>query len=169
MKKKIDYFFSLLDDNAIRYYLLRPIDFSDIIKDIDFVLCKEDYSKLIEVLCNNDVKLKYKPSNANSSIQLLADELLLDIKFDICFLPRKSLVIRKEAPYASVKYISEYILVPDVSEERLFTFWTFHLFLDKDMPKESSTFEIYKKFYQKKWKHYLASDFFNEWTILIFN
>jgi hypothetical protein len=37
------------------------------------------------------------------------------------------------------------------------------------MPKESSTFEIYKNLYQKKWKYYLVSDFFNEWTILIFN
>jgi len=169
MKKKIDYFFSLLDDNAIRYYLLRPIDFSDIIKDIDFVLCKDDYSKLKEVLSNSGIKLKYKPPNANSSIQLLADELLLDIKFDICFLPRKSLVIQKEVPYASVKYISENILVPNVREEILFTFWTYHLFLDKETPSKSSTFEVYENIYQKTWKHYLASDFFKKWTILIFN
>ena len=169
MKKKIDYFFSLLDNNAIRYYLLRPIDFSDIIKDIDFVLYKEDYSKLKEVLSNSGMRLKYKPPNANSSIQLLADELLLDIKFDICFLPRKSLVIQKEVPYASVKYISENILVPNVRDEILFTFWTFHLFLDKEMPSKSSTFEVYKNIYQKTWKDCLVSDFFNKWTILIFN
>ncbi len=169
MKQKIDYFFSLLDKNAIRYYLLRPIDFSDTIKDIDFVLCKEDYSKLKEVLSNSGMKLKYKPPNANSSIQLLADELLLDIKFDICFLPRKSLVIQKEVPYASVKYISENILVPNVREEILFTFWTYHLFLDKEMPSKSSAFEVYKNIYQKTWKNYLVSDFFNKWSILIFN
>lgn len=169
MKQKIDEFFLLLDKNRIRYYLLRPINFSDTIKDIDFVLYKEDYSKLIGVLYNNNVKLKYKPPNANSSIQILADEVLLDIKFDICFLPRKSLVIRKKPPYASVKYISKNILVPNVSEEILFTFWTYHLFLDKDMPKESSTFEVYKNLYKKKWKNYLSSNFFDEWTILIFN
>ena len=169
MKHKIGHFFSLLDQNTIRYYLLRPIDFSDVIEDIDFVLCKEDYSKLKEVLRNNGIKLKFKPPNANSSIQLLADELLLDIKFDICFLPRKSLVIQEEVPYASIKYISENILVPNVSGEILFTFWTYHLFLDKEMPSKSSTFEVYKHLYQKKWENYLASNFFNKWTILIFN
>ena len=169
MKERIDFLFSLFDKHSIRYYLLRPIDFQEVIKDIDFVLCHDDYSKLKKILINSGMILKYKPPNANSSIQLLADGLLLDIKFDICFLPRKSLVIQKEAPYASVKYISEHILVPDVSDEMLFSFWTFHLFLDKDMPKESSTFEIYKNLYQKKWKYYLVSDFFNEWTILIFN
>ena len=169
LKMVFDHFFSLLDKNLIRYYLLRPIDFRHVIKDIDFVLCKQDYSKLKEVLSKNGVKLKFKPPNANSSIQLLVDELLLDIKFDICFLPRKSLVIQKEAPYASVKYISEDILVPNVQEEVLFTFWTYHLFLDKEMPVESSTFEVYKNLYQKKWKHYLETEFFNIWTILIFN
>ena len=75
MRKKIDYFFSLLDDNAIRYYLLRPIDFSDITRDIDFVLYKDDYSKLKEVLSESGMKLKNINPNANSSIQLLADEL----------------------------------------------------------------------------------------------
>jgi hypothetical protein len=169
MKERIDFLFSLFDKHSIRYYLLRPIDFQEAIKDIDFVLCHDDYSKLKKILINSGMILKYKPPNANSSIQLLADGLLLDIKFDICFLPRKSLVIQKEAPYASVKYISDHILVPDVSEEKLFTFWTFHLFLDKDTPKESSTFDVYKNLYQKTWQNYLASNFFNNWTITIFN
>ena len=169
MKERIDYLFSLFDKYLIRYYLLRPIDFQQPIKDVDFVLCNDDYSKLKEILINSGMILKYKPPNANSSVRLLVDGLLLDIKFDICFLPRKSLVIKKEVPYASVKYISTHILVPDVSEEKLFTFWTFHLFLDKDMPQESSTFNIYKNIYQKKWQYYLDSNFFNDWTSTIFN
>ena len=169
MQKRIDYLFTLFDKHSLRYYLLRPIDFQEPIKDIDFVLCHDDYSKLKEILIDSGMILKFKPPNANSSIQLLADGLLLDIKFNICFLPRKSLVIQKEAPYTSVKYISEHILVPDISEEKLFTFWTFHLFLDKDMPKESSTFEVYKNLYQKKGQNYLASNFFNNWTVTIFN
>ena len=169
MKKRIDYLFSLFDKHSLRYYLLRPIDFQEPIKDIDFVLCLDDYSKLKEILIDSGMILKFKPPNANSSIQLLADGLVLDIKFNICFLPRKSLVIQKEAPYTSVKYISEHILVPDISEEKLFTFWTFHLFLDKDMPKESSTFEVYKNLYQKKGQNYLASNFFNNWIVTIFN
>jgi len=169
MQKRIDYLFSLFDKHSLRYYLLRPIDFREPIKDIDFVLCHDDYSKLKEILIDSGMILKFKPPNANSSIQLLADGLLLDIKFNICFLPRKSLVIQKEAPYTSVKYISEHILVPDISEEKLFTFWTFHLFLDKDMPKESSTFEVYKNLYQKKGQNCLASNFFNNWTVTIFN
>ena len=169
MKKRIYFLFSLFDKHSIRYYLLRPIDFQEPIKDIDFVLCHDDYSKLKEILMNSGMILKYKPPNANSSIQLLADGLLLDIKFDVCFLPRKSLVIQKEAPYASVKYISEHILVPDVSKEKLFTFWTFHLFLDKDMPKESSTFDVYKNLYQEEGRNYLASNFFINWTVTIFN
>ena len=99
MQKRIDYLFSLFDKHSLRYYLLRPIDFQEPIKDIDFVLCHDDYSKLKEILIDCGMILKFKPPNANSSIQLLADGLLLDIKFNICFLPRKSLVIQKEAPY----------------------------------------------------------------------
>ena len=169
MKERIDFLFSLFDKHSIRYYLLRPIDFQQPIKDIDFVLCKEDYSKLKEILINSGMILKYKPPNANSSIQLLADGLLLDIKFNICFMPRKSLVLKGEIPYASVKYISENILVPNVSDEVLFSFWTFHLFLDKGMPSDSSTFQVYYTLYLNKWKTYLDSDYFNTCVAIIFN
>ena len=169
MKERIDRLFLLLDKHLIRYYLLRPLDFTDKIKDIDMVLCKQDYSIFKEVLISNYISLKYKPPNANSSLQLLVDDLLLDIKFDICFLPRKSLMIKEAPPYASVKYIKNTILVPNVTEDVLFTFWTYHLFLDKSIPLNSNTFQVYQNFYKETWKIHFASDFFTKWTVLIFN
>ena len=100
-----------------------------------FVL-EEEYSALKKILTKEFGQLYYKPSNANASTQLLVDGLLLDLKFAICFLPRKSLVLSYDIPFSSVVYKTEYLLLPDVEEEKLFTFWTHHLFLDKKQLKQ---------------------------------
>lgn len=162
MREKIDLIFSILDKNHLSYYLLRPLDFRATIHDIDLIISKDEYSKLKQVLAKEFGQLYYKPSNANSSTQLLVDGLLLDIKFDVCFLPRKSLVLNYQVPYSSVTYKAEDLLVPDVKEEKLFTFWVHHLFLDKIQASDSSTFDVFKDLFSNKWRELLLSDFFTE-------
>ena len=43
MKDKINLIFSLFDENSINYYLLRPLNFNDDIKDIDLILDVQQY------------------------------------------------------------------------------------------------------------------------------
>jgi len=162
MKEKVDIVFSLLDSNNISYYLLRPLDFRETIYDVDLIVLKEDYNTLKKVLSKEFGQLYYKPSNANESTQLLVDGLLLDIKFAICFLPRKSLVLSYDIPFSTVLYKTEYLLIPDIEEEKLFTFWTHHLLLDKKQPSDSSTFLVFKSLYTNKWKHLIETDYFEE-------
>lgn len=162
MNEKVDLIFSLMDKNKIKYYLLRPLDFRDLIRDVDLVLLEEDYESLKEILSREFGQLYSKPSNANASTQLLVDGLLLDIKFAICFLPRKSLVLDYNIPFSSVLYKTEYLLVPDVEQEKLFTFWTHHLFLDKKQPADSNTFLVYKTLYANSWKQLLETAYFKE-------
>lgn len=169
MKEKIDLIFSLLDRNNIKYYLLRPLDFRAEIKDIDLIVLEEDYKNLKKILTKEFGQLYYKPSNANVSTQLLVDNLLLDIKFAICFLPRKSLVLNYDIPFSSVIYLSEHLLVPDVHEEKLFTFWTHHLFLDKKQPLDSSSFFVYKDLFANRWSALLKTDYFNDSLIKIYS
>ena len=169
MKEKIDLIFSLLDRNNVKYYLLRPLDFRSDIKDIDLIVLKKEYDSIKNILIKQFGKLYYKPSNANLSTQLLVDGLLLDLKFAMCYLPRKSLVLNYDIPFSKVIYKSEYLLVPNVDEEKLFTFWTHHLFLDKKQPCDSSTFLVFKDFYSNSWSKLIKSDFFKESLINIYS
>ena len=169
MKDKTNLIFSLFDENSINYYLLRPLNFNDDIKDIDLILDVQQYDKVKEILCKEFGQLYYKPSNANSSTQLLVDDLLLDIKFDVCFLPRKSLVLKYDIPYSKVVYKSKDLLLPNVDEEKLFTFWLHHLFLDKYQVSDSSTFEVFVDLYSKNWIHLIESQFFHDSLIIIYS
>lgn len=168
MKEKVDIIFSLLDRNSIKYYLLRPLDFRKKIKDIDLIILESDLPHLKKILIKEFGLLLYKPSNANSSLQLFVDDLLLDIKFAICFLPRKSLVLNYEIPFSKVVYKTDYLLVPDGKEE-LFTFWTHHLLLDKEKPSDSSTFLIFKDFYSDSWRYLIETDYFKESLIKVYS
>jgi len=169
MKEKVDLIFSLLDRNNVKYYLLRPLDFRSDIKDIDLIVLEEEYSTLKKILTKEFGQLYYKPSNANASTQLLVDGLLLDLKFAICFLPRKSLVLNYDIPFSTVVYKTEYLLVPDVEEKKLFTFWTHHLFLDKKQPSDSSTFLVFKALYSNGWNQLIETDYFKESIIRIYS
>ena len=168
MKEKVDLIFSLLDRNNIRYYLLRPLDLRSDIKDIDLIVLEEEYNTLKKILTKEFGQLYYKPSNANASTQLLVDGLLLDLKFAICFLPRKSLVLNYDIPFSTVFYKTEYLLVPDVEEEKLFTFWSHHLFLDKKQPSDSSTFLVFKELYANRWNQLIETDCFKESLMRIY-
>ena len=169
MKEKVDLIFSLLDRNNVKYYLLRPLDFRSDIKDIDLIVLEEEYNTLKKILTKKFGQLYYKPSNANASTQLLVDGLLLDLKFAICFLPRKSLVLNYDIPFSTVVYKTEYLLVPDVEEEKLFTFWTHHLLLDKKQPSDSSTFLVFKDLYANRWSQLIETDYFKESLMKIYS
>ena len=166
---KVNLIFSLFNSNNIKYYLLRPLDFRDEIKDIDLIVLEEEYSTLKKILTKEFGQLYYKPSNANASTQLLVDGLLLDLKFAICFLPRKSLVLSYDIPFSSVVYKTEYLLVPDVVEKKLFTFWTHHLFLDKKQPSDSSTFLVFKDLYANRWSQLIKTNYFKESLVMIYS
>lgn len=168
MNENVGQLFLLFKANTIRYYLLRPIILDEKIKDIDIIIPKEDLNRLLKVLIIKYGEVLYKKSRANKSIQLIANEILLDIKFNMCFLPRKSLVLKENLPYTDVKLAEKDVLIPNSSNEILFTFWTFHMLLDKKNPGESSTFHLYKKYYLQDWRVYMATDFFNKWIKIIF-
>ncbi|PKA98306.1 hypothetical protein B0O79_1991 [Flavobacteriaceae bacterium MAR_2009_75] len=169
MRTDIKEMFEFLDGQKVRYYLLRPLDLRKEIEDIDIIIPKEDFDALITSLSKTYKKVLFRNSNANASVQVIANGILLDIKFSICFLPGKTLVLKESSPYAGVRKLSNDILVPDVSEEVLFTFWTYHLFLDKPIPEKSSTYDIYKELYDTRWEACIDTVFFKKWTNIIFN
>ena len=169
MINKVNQLFNFLDDNCIKYLLLRPIDFEENFEDVDLIMPYRDFNKLLDLVSKNFQNVFLKYSNANGSIQLFLDNILLDIKFDICFLPRKSLIFKHDIPYGKVLIKEGRYLYPVVEDEVLFTFWTFHIFLDKKNPLKSSTYQMYKNLYFSSWEFFITSDYFIKWTEFIFH
>ena len=169
MINKVNQLFNFLDDNCIKYLLLRPIDFEEDFEDLDLIIPYRDFDKLLDLVSENFQNVFLKYSNANGSIQLFLDNILLDIKFDICFLPRKSLIFKHDIPYGKVIIKEGRYLYPVVEDEVLFTFWTFHIFLDKKNPLKSSTYQMYKNLYFSSWEIFIISDYFLKWTEFIFH
>ncbi len=168
MRAKLEYIFSYLDNNAIQYFLLRPIDLNNHVEDIDLIIPKQDFMKFIKVLDKNSKQVHFKYSNANESIQLFVNDILLDIKFNICFLPRKSLKLNDSFPYCSVVIKENKYIYPSIDEDILFTFWAYHLLLDKVDPSLSSTYIMFKNCFGSTWEALIKSNFFIKWTNLIF-
>ena len=168
MRAKLEYIFSYLDNNAIQYFLLRPIDLNNHVEDIDLIIPKQDFMKLVKVLDEDSKKVHFKYSNANESIQLFVNDILLDIKFNICFLPRKSLILNDSFPYCSVVIKENRYIYPSIDENILFTFWAYHLLLDKEDPSLSSTYVMFKNCFGTTWEALIKSNFFIKWTNLIF-
>ena len=169
MRDKLEHIFTYLDDNSIQYFLLRPIDSKKEVEDIDLIIPRSDFNQLLSLLHNDFRTVYLRYSNANESIQLFIDDILLDIKFNLCFLPRKSLIFQNSITYCSVIIKENRYFFPDVDDEVLFTFWTYHLLLDKVSPNLSSTYMIYKSCYSTSWDKLINSEFFVKWTRLIFN
>jgi len=168
VRAKLEYIFSYLDNNAIQYFLLRPIDLNNHVEDIDLIIPKQDFMKFIKVLDKNSKQVHFKYSNANESIQLFVNDILLDIKFNICFLPRKSLKLNDSFPYCSVVIKENKYIYPSIDEDILFTFWAYHLLLDKVDPSLSSTYIMFKNCFGSTWEALIKSNFFIKWTNLIF-
>ena len=156
-----------LESSSIPYYLLRPIDCLEF-SDIDLIISRPAFCRLLNILHKSSHNVYVKQTNAKESIQLFVNDILLDIKFLVCFLPRKVLTFNNKLEYSSFKIEDNRFLYPKVNEEVLFTFWTFHLFLDKDSPSSSASFIEYKKRYHKKWEEMMTSFFFKSWMKNIF-
>ena len=142
MRDRLLNIFNYLDKNSVKYFLLRPIDFTKNVEDIDLVISRTDFTLLLNVLIKDSKKTHLKYTNARESIQLFIDDILLDIKFNICFLPRKSLFFNKNIPTCTTIIKEDRYFFPDVNDEVLFTFWTYHLLLDKVNSSLSSTYVI---------------------------
>jgi hypothetical protein len=168
MRDRLLNIFNYLDDNSIKYFLLRPIDFTKKVDDIDLVITRTEFSHLLNVLIKDSKKTHIKYSNARESIQLFIDNILLDIKFNMCFLPRKSLFFNKNIPSCTTIIKEDRYFFPNIDDEVLFTFWTYHLLLDKANSSLSSTYLIYLDNYSNRWKKMIESKNFIKWTKLIF-
>jgi len=168
MRDRLLNIFNYLDDNSIKYFLLRPIDFTKKVDDIDLVITRTEFSHLLNVLIKDSKKTHIKYSNARESIQLFIDNILLDIKFNMCFLPRKSLFFTKNIPSCNTIIKEDRYFFPNIDDEVLFTFWTYHLLLDKANSSLSSTYLIYLDNYSNRWKKMIESKNFIKWTKLIF-
>ena len=168
MRDRLLNIFNYLDDNSIKYFLLRPIDFTKKVDDIDLVITRTEFSHLLNVLIKDSKKTHIKYSNARESIQLFIDNILLDIKFNMCFLPRKSLFFTKNIPSCNTIIKEDRYFFPNIDDEVLFTFWTYHLLLDKANSSLSSTYLIYLDNYSKRWEKMIESKNFIKWTKLIF-
>ena len=168
MRDRLLNIFNYLDDNSIKYFLLRPIDFTKKVDDIDLVITRAEFSHLLKVLIKDSKNTHIKYSNARESIQLFIDNILLDIKFNMCFLPRKSLFFYKNIPTCNTIIKEDRYFFPNIDDEVLFTFWTYHLLLDKANSSLSSTYLIYLDNYSKRWEKMIESKNFIKWTKLIF-
>ena len=168
MRDKLVHIFNYLNDNSIEYFLLRPIDFTKKVEDIDLVISRNDFRLLLNILANDSKETYIKYSNAHESIQLFIDDILLDIKFNMCFLPRKSLFFHKSIPTCSTIVKEDRYFYPDIDDDVLFTFWTYHLLLDKANSSLSSTYMIYLDNYSNSWEKMIGYKNFLEWTKLIF-
>jgi len=168
MRDRLLNIFNYLDKNSVKYFLLRPIDFTKNVEDIDLVISRTDFTLLLNVMIKDSKKTHLKYTNARESIQLFIDDILLDIKFNICFLPRKSLFFNKNIPTCTTIIKEDRYFFPDVNDEVLFTFWTYHLLLDKVNSSLSSTYVIYLDNYSKRWEKFIESKYFITWTQLIF-
>ena len=77
MRDRLLNIFNYLDKNSVKYFLLRPIDFTKNVEDIDLVISRTDFTLLLNVLIKDSKKTHLKYTNARESIQLFIDDILL--------------------------------------------------------------------------------------------
>ncbi|NQX92227.1 MAG: hypothetical protein HRT74_08930, partial [Flavobacteriales bacterium] len=158
----------LLKEVGVSYYLLRPLDLNEEVKDIDLVMPEGDVNLLVKHLISKGRKGKYSKSIANNSIAIvLENDVVLDIKTRVCFFKTKFLSLHEGPPFAIAKKENN-LFIPDVPEEQLFTFWMMHFFLDKDQPQDSSTFELFKQRFAHSHFIHLNSSFCKHWVEKVF-
>ncbi|MGB0424496.1 MAG: hypothetical protein ACPGED_09235 [Flavobacteriales bacterium] len=167
-RKLVTEAFQLLESADVLYYLLRPLELSKDVKDIDLVMPKGEVNKLVKHLIANGHTGKFSTSIAKNSIAIvLVNDMVLDIKTSVCFFKTKFLAIDEGPPYSQVVEENE-IIVPKVSEDQLFTFWMLHFFLDKDLPSHSSTFQLFTQKFNNSYFIHLNSTFCMHWMDKVF-
>ncbi len=161
--------FKRLDDWDIPFYLLRPINLKIDEKDVDIIISKPNVKRLADKLNEMSINAKVTTSVAEHSIGIIVDgDLLLDIKTRICFLPCKFYSFKNAPPYTGIKVDENDLVFPDVPDEKLFTFWIMHFFLDKKHPSLSGSYDVFCEKYADNYAEMLSSDFFQKWLQIVF-
>ncbi len=161
--------FKRLEEWDIPYYLLRPLDLKKDEKDVDIIVSKANVQRLAQRLKELNFHAEVTTSVAEYSVGIIVDnDLLLDIKTRICFLPSKFYSFKNPPPYSGIKIESDGIIYPEVSPEKLFTFWILHFFLDKKHPSLSGSYDIFCQKYAKNALQMLQSEFCQIWLHRVF-
>lgn len=169
MKKDLaQYLFQLLDESDISYLLLRPCSLDERFTDIDLVIPEKQFLHFLDILMDSDLEAWYQPTAYNRTSRIIVEGLILDVQFELAFMPRKSFRLRDSLPYSKVSFERDPFLYPEVSEEVLFTFWLLHLLLDKPSVEQSSTFKLFNEEYLSTWQHMLSTPFCDKWMQKIF-
>lgn len=155
--------FDLLDESGTRYYLLRPIDLNEEVKDIDIVVPEEDVDNLVAFIMALGLKATFTRSIAENSIAIVVNDMMIDIKTKVCFFNSKFYAFDEEPPFSPIKEMQGNIIVPDVPWDRMFTFWSLHLFLDKKNPQHSSSYHLFELYYSTSWQEMLNSSYCRDW------
>ena len=159
--------FDMLGTCNTRYYLLRPIDLHEEVKDIDVVIPMEDVENIITHIKEQGLDATYTTSIAENSIAIVIGDMMLDVKTKICFFSSKFYAFDDPPPYAGIKKVMGHVIIPDVEPQHLFTFWALHLFLDKKHPSDSSSYHLFKDFYGENWLQMMENQYVQEWHKLI--
>ncbi|MCB0761964.1 MAG: hypothetical protein KDC12_10615 [Flavobacteriales bacterium] len=164
---RVNAVFDMLDRCNARYYLLRPIDLHEEVKDIDVVMPQEDVNVVIAHIKSHKIKATYTTSIAENSIAIVIGDMVLDVKTRVCFFASKFYAFNEPPPYAGIKKVNGHIIIPDVEPWHLFTFWSLHLFLDKTNPEDSSSYHLFKDFYGNNWMTMMENHYVREWHKLV--
>jgi len=160
--------FNRLDSWGITYYLLRPVSLVKEEKDLDLIMSEDDVNRLVDLLKAEQISAEVTTSIAENSVGIkVDDDLLLDIKTKVCFLPSKFYSFKASPPYSGVVEKNN-ILYPDVADEVLFTFWVLHFFLDKKHPSMSGSYHIFCEKYEHSSLDMIQSEFFQFWLQKVF-
>ncbi len=169
MKKELtQHVFQLLDDSDISYLLLRPCSLDEKFTDIDLVIPEKEFTRFLKILMDSGLQARYQPTAYNRTARIILEGLILDVQFELAFLPRKSFRLSGSPPYSTVSFDKGPFLYPDIEAEALFTFWLMHLLLDKESFEHSSTAGLFREEYQRSWERMMSAPFFEEWMQEIF-
>lgn len=167
MHGKILEIFEMFHAGNIMYYLLRPVNLEKGSGDIDVVIPESDTFKFVRFLEGKGKQVGFRFHHAVGCICLDVEGVLVDIKYELSFFPTRTLRFPDEVHFCGIRNEGN-VIRPDVSDDLFFTLWTFHLFLDKKQPSDSSTFDEYYKRFKKDWPGLLKSETFRYWSQLIF-
>lgn len=167
MEKVVRQIVDLCDKESIKYLLLRPVSLKEGFNDVDLAMTHDAFGNLVKLLMDNGFKTKLYKTNSNVSIKVKVAEVVLDIQFNITYLPYKSLIIKETFPTGKVEFTKDFVL-PGILREEMFSIWIYRLFLDKPISNSKKSAKRFVDFFEEDWRELLGSAFFQRWTMLLF-
>lgn len=160
----------LLLDSGCRFNLARPVPIASPISDLDLLMERADVDRLLNYLKQNKIEFRVHVPCSAHTVWIRLFGLLLDIRTAAAFLPFKSLSINIDLPAATCLREEKGHIIPDMSDNALFTWWSLHLLLDKRTPDCSSGFNFYRSYFADNWKECIdSSEFANFCSLLLSN